>query len=145
MIRDFILQDKPELLDLVEDFYNSNAVVEPIPVQNFANCFDEIINKNPFVRGLTILHEGEILGYAQLSFTYSSEADGMVVLFEELYIKPSYRGKGIAHQVFDFVEKEYRGKAKRIRLECCHCNEKAHRLYSNLGFNELDYVQMIKD
>lgn len=145
MIRDFIQEDKPTLLAMVADFYNSDAVSHPIPAEHFAHCFDMIIAKSPFVRGLTILHNEEILGYCQLSFTYSSEADGIVVLIEEIYIKPECRGKGIAHQIFGFVENEYKNSAKRLRLECSKANPKAYALYSRLGYNVLDYIQMIKE
>ena len=132
MIRDFIPQDKEELMKMAEDFYNSPAVLYPIPVENFSHCFDEIIKGNPMVRGLTVLHRGEILGYCQLSFTYSSEADGLA-------------GKGVRKQVFDFIEGEYSGKAKRYRLECEHENVNAMKLYTRLGYTELGYVQMIKE
>ena len=145
MIRDFIPQDKEDLMKMAEDFYNGPAVLHPIPVENFSHCFDEIIKGNPMVRGLTILHRGEILGYCQLSFTYSSEADGLVVLIEELYIKPAFQGKGVGKQVFDFIEGEYSGKAKRYRLECEHENVNAMKLYTRLGYTELGYVQMIKE
>lgn len=145
VIRDFQKEDKQELLKLVADFYNSPAVVHPIPVDNFGRCFDEIINGNPFVRGLTVLHAGEILGYCQLSFTYSSEADGLVVLIEEIYIKPDFQGKGVAKQIFAFIENEYSGKAKRYRLECCRSNVRALKLYEKMGFEVLDYIQMIKE
>ena len=128
MIRDFIPQDKEELMKMAEDFYNSPAVLHPIPVENFSHCFDEIIKGNPMVRGLTILHRGEI-----------------VVLIEELYIKPAFQGKGVGKQVFDFIEGEYSGKAKRYRLECEHENVNAMKLYTRLGYTELGYVQMIKE
>lgn len=145
MIRDFIKEDKEELMKLAEAFYNSPAVDHPIPISHFSHCFDEIINGNPFVRGLTILHAGEILGYCQLSFTYSSEADGMVVLIEELYIKPKFQGLGVGKQVFDLIESEYAGKAKRYRLECEDENLNAMKLYTRLGYKKLNYVQMIKE
>lgn len=145
MIRDYVLEDKEGLLELVKDFYNSTAVSHPIPLENFSHCFDEIIRGSPFLRGLTILHAGEILGYCQLSFTYSSEADGMVVLIEELYVKPAFRSLGVAKQVFDLIFSEYEGKAKRYRLECSKDNTRAMKLYRELGFEELDYVQMIID
>ncbi|MBQ3393676.1 MAG: GNAT family N-acetyltransferase [Oscillospiraceae bacterium] len=145
MIRDYALEDKEGLLELVKDFYNSPAVSHPIPLENFSHCFDEIMKGNPFLRGLTILHAGEILGYCQLSFTYSSEADGMVVLIEELYVKPAFRSLGVAKQVFDLIFSEYEGKAKRYRLECSKYNPRAMKLYRELGFEELDYVQMIID
>ncbi|MEG1782740.1 MAG: GNAT family N-acetyltransferase [Oscillospiraceae bacterium] len=145
MIRDFIKEDKTEILKMVSEFYNSPAVSHPISTDNFSHCFDEIIKGNPLVRGLTVLHEGEILGYCQLSFTYSSEADGMVVLIEEIYIKPEFQGKGVAPQIFDFLEKEYEGKAARYRLECCSTNVHALGLYAKRGFEVLDYIQMIKE
>lgn len=144
MIRDFIKEDKAQLLELVSDFYNSPAVEHPIPVENFARCFDLIIKGSPYVRGLTVLHAGEILGYCQLSFTYSGEADGLVVIIEEIYIKPAFQGKGVAPQIFDFIEKEYESTAKRFRLECCKTNENALKLYIKRGFRQLDYLQMIK-
>lgn len=39
MIRDFIPQDKEELMKMAKDFYNSPAVLYPIPVENFSHCF----------------------------------------------------------------------------------------------------------
>lgn len=145
MIRDFIKEDKEGLLELVKDFYNGPAVTHPIPVENFEHCFDEIISGNPMVRGLTILHAGEILGYCQLSFTYSSEAGGLVVLIEELYIKEQYRNLGVAKQVFDLIESEYKDKAKRFRLECQPDNAHAMHVYKKMGYTPLEYIQMIKE
>ena len=46
MIRDFIKEDKEELMKLAEAFYNSPAVDHPIPISHFSHCFDEIINGN---------------------------------------------------------------------------------------------------
>ncbi len=145
MIRDFAPEDKEGLIELVKDFYTSSAVSHPIPVENFEHCFDEIIKGSPYLRGLTILHAGEILGYCQLSFTYSSEVDGLVVLIEELYVKPAFRNLGVAKQVFDLLFEEYRGKAKRFRLDVTRENEGAIRLYERMGFSELEYKPMVID
>ncbi len=144
MIRDFLEKDRDSLHTLAKEFYNSNAVSHPIPIENFTLCFEEILNKNPFVRGLSIVNEEDkAIGYVQLSFTYSSEAGGTVVLIEELYISKPYQNKGLATKTLNFIKDEYRASAKRIRLECEANNDLALSLYKKHGFSTLNYVQMI--
>ena len=43
-----------------------------------------------------------------------------------------------------FAEKEF-PDVRRFRLEVTRCNERAISLYRRLGYEELDYIQMIKD
>ena len=69
----------------------------------------------------------------------------MVLLIEELYLKPEHQGKGFGSQVFDWLFEEYRGKVKRFRLEVTKVNDGAIRLYKRRGFEELDYLQMVWD
>ncbi len=142
-IRDFKIEDKETLTAFAFEFYNSSAVSHPIPVANFVSCFNEIINNNPFVRGLAIEYNNELAGYCQLSFTYSSEAGGLVVLIEEVYISPKFQKKGLANAVISFIKTDYKNKAKRLRLECQEDNEVALNLYKKHSFEQLDYLQLI--
>ncbi|MPM68864.1 hypothetical protein SDC9_115799 [bioreactor metagenome] len=67
----------------------------------------------------------------------------MVLWVDELYIKPEYRGCGLGHAFFAFLEKS--PHVKRIRLEVESRNERAIALYRRLGYTDLPYSQMMKD
>lgn len=145
MLRNFTDKDKPEVLAMVSDFYSGPGVIHKIPVENFEKAYSGMVSSTPYLRGLCIIHDGQIAGYIHLSFSYSCEAGGLVVWVEELYIKPEYRGLGLGGEALEFVKNEYRGKAARIRLEISPENTGAARLYKKHGFSPLDYRQMIND
>ncbi|MEL7625209.1 MAG: GNAT family N-acetyltransferase [Clostridiales bacterium] len=144
MIRDLLPKDKELFIAMAKEFYASAAVAHNVDVRNFAITFNAAMANSPFIRALIIEAEQKPAGYALLSFTYSNEAGGMVVLIEELYINKALRGKGLASEFFNFLEQEY-PLAKRFRLEVRQDNKKAISLYQKLGYQSLDYVQMIKD
>lgn len=144
MIRDLLPDDREVFLSMAEKFYSSTAVAYSVDSQNFRTTFDVAMSKSPFIRLLIIEEEGTPVGYALLSFTYSNEAGGIVVLVEELYIGEAYRNKGFGSRFFEFLELEY-PLAKRFRLEVRGDNKKAIELYNRLGYNVFNYVQMVKD
>ncbi|MDR1679712.1 MAG: GNAT family N-acetyltransferase [Prevotellaceae bacterium] len=143
MFRDIKPSDKEPFLAMGQEFFSSTAVAHTIDPQHFVRTFDEAIGHNPYLRILIIEIDNRIVGYAQLSFTYSNEAGGMVVLIEEVYIDESQRGKGIGKKLFEFIEKEY-PSAGRFRLEVARNNQRAIDLYQHLGYKVLDYLQMVK-
>lgn len=143
-IRNLTQADRAAVLAMVDVFYHSPGVLHQIPTQYFADAFDEMCDGGSGrLRGLVLEVEGKIAGFVQLSFSYSTEAGGGVVLLEEVYISPDYRGQGIGSEVFAFLKKEYHGKAARIRLEVAPDNTRAAALYEKLGFTYLPYKQMI--
>ena len=66
----------------------------------------------------------------------------MVLLIEELYIKEEYRNHGIGTKVLDFLKEEYKDY-RRIRLEVEKNNLRALKLYKKIGFDNLEYLQMV--
>jgi GNAT superfamily N-acetyltransferase len=144
-IRDFNEQDKSSFINMCTSFFSTGATLHPLSSAAIANTFNEIMAKNPFLRGLIIENDFMTSGYINLSFTYSNEANGFVVLIEELYILPEFQGKGLGSYALKWIFNEYNGKAKRYRLEVCSSNQGAIRLYKSLGFEKLDYNQMIID
>lgn len=136
--------DKDFFLNCVRDFYNSPAVIHKVPEENFISTFNDLISGGVYEKCYIIENDGEKAGYALLSFTWSNEAGGLVVLIEEIYLIEKFRGLGIGGEFFDFLEKEF-PKAKRFRLEAEEENLNAIRLYSKKGFEKLNYIQMIKE
>lgn len=144
-IQDLTADTREAFIGLCKGFYTSNAVLHPIPDACIEATADEVLSGGPFARGLIFSSGEDIAGYALLSFTYSNEVGGMVVLVEEIFIKEIYRGKGYAREFFCWLFENYDGKAKRYRLEVSRENEAVCKLYSSVGFSELGYLQMIAD
>lgn len=145
MIQKITKDDKQEFFTLLDEFYHSTAVLHPVPKHHYDSIYKELCTDSPYVAAYFIKEDDKIAGFAQLSFTFSTEAGGLVLWLEELYIRPQYRGKGLGSAFFDFLEKEYGNRMARIRLEIEPDNYRAEKLYQRMGFKKLNYMQMIKD
>lgn len=147
MIRRMTNKDRDEYLNMTKEFYASSAVDTPISGEfpHAIKTFDLIINKNPLVDGFIISNENnEIAGYALLSFMYSNEFGGIILLFEELYIRPLYQGFGYGSKMMKFIESEYKDKIVGIKLEVTKLNEHAIKIYEKKGFSKVNYLAMLK-
>lgn len=134
--------DEKKYLELVKEFYNSPAVLHNVSENNFKNTFNEVINSNIYAEAFFIYFESNLAGYLLISKTYSQEAGGMVLLIEEIYLREEFRNKKIGQEIFKFLDYKFKD-FKRFRLEVNKENEKAIKLYKKIGFNELNYIQMI--
>ena len=143
MLRQIQDTDKEQFLQMTTAFYNTDAVIEPIPDKYHRDVFQELMEHNPFLDAYIIEEKGIIAGYALLNFTWSQEAGGKVIWIEELYILPEFQGKGLGKEFFAFLEQHF--PAARYRLEVEPENERAVGLYKKIGFEFLPYGQMIKD
>ena len=124
-------------------FYHSDAVNAPVPAENYAACFDEMMRSDAYLRGYIFEDEGESCGFALLSKTYSQEAGGVSVTIEEIYIDAAHRGRGLATEFFTYLKSK--GDIMRLRIEVENDNEGAKRLYERMGFDLLPYLQMVID
>lgn len=124
-------------------FYHTDVVNAPVPVENYARTFDEMMRSDDYVWGYIFEHEGATCGFALLSRTFSQEAGGASVTLEEIYIDPEYRGRGLATELFTYLKQQ--DWIMRLRLEVEDDNEGAKRLYERMGFELLPYLQMVID
>jgi GNAT superfamily N-acetyltransferase len=76
---------------------------------------------------------------------YATEAGGIWVHVEDIFVLPQFRGQGIGTAFLAFVEDRYKGKAVRYRLEVEPDNLGADRAYRRCGYRELGYRQLYKD
>lgn len=146
MIRRMEKGDRQAYLVMADAFYSTDAVLKKIPRESIETTFEGIVSGTPFAECFMLLAPGgETAGYALLSHSFSQEAGGRVVWVEELYVRPAFRGRGLAREFFRYLKKNYGGKAKRFRLDVDADNKKAIGLYRELGFEPLPYKQMVID
>lgn len=142
IIRDFNKNDREDFFNMSREFYGGDSVMEAIPEENREKAFCEILSGSGLIRGLIIENDGSVAGYGLLTYFYSCEAGGRVVLIDEIFIKSQYRGKGLGTAYLNFVFEQYKGC--RFRLEVMPKKAGAIRLYERMGFERIEYLQYIK-
>lgn len=145
MIRDFKEEDRQWYLSLSNKFFNSSAALHPVSMNLLERNFDNLIKGSKLARGLALEYDSNPCGYAVIAFSYSTAVAGKILWIEDLCVSEKYRGKGIGTNFFKWLFSEYGDKVKRFRLETTPENESARKLYKSLGFNVIEYQQMISD
>ncbi|MEG2016007.1 MAG: GNAT family N-acetyltransferase [Oscillospiraceae bacterium] len=145
MIRPLTTTDKGIYLKLANEFYHSDAVLHAVAEHCMTNSFEEMMRSDNYLLGYIRECDSQCAGYAMLSKTFSPEVGGTCIWIEEIYILKDFRGKGLGKEFFEFIFDKFDGVSKRFRLEAIRENVGAISLYNKLGFEELDYLQMVLD
>lgn len=143
-IRKITKDDKPDILKMMNEFYNSPAVLHSVPEENFSLTVDEFLSGSPYIDIFISKTDDKTVGYIQTSVTWSNEAGGIVVWLEEIFIREEFRSGGFGSEMIDFI-KDYYKNAARFRLEIEPSNKRAERLYIKKDFEHLGYSQMLID
>lgn len=143
--REFVPSDKEAFASMVKKFYAPPAVLHFPPENVMLSAFDEAISNGPYIKGYIFEGDGETVGYSIVSMKFETEVGGIAAWIEELFVDEKCRGMGVGSKFFEFLQKELTGKIKRIRLEVGAENDAATRLYERMGFEFLEYRQMIID
>lgn len=115
-----------DLINEFSDFQNSKEKVSVtvgmmIEQQDYFNCY------------IARDRDNQIIGYTNYSIVYYSWV-GKSIYLDDLYVKPSFRGKGIGkllmNKVFDIAKKE---KCNRVRWQVSKWNTSAIEFYKNIG------------
>lgn len=145
MIRKLTEKDRDLYIEMAKEFYSSDAVLHPIPENYFVRTVDEALRSDRYAEIFLFDWEGEAAGYALTAKTFSQEAGGPVWWIEEIYIREQFRSKGLGSAFFDYIHREKGNEAARFRLEVEEDNKRAIALYEKLGYEVLDYAQMVRD
>lgn len=144
-IRKFTENDRDAFFAMVKKFYAPPAVLHFPSDEVMMSSFDAALDIPELVKGYIFECNGKPAGYAVVSMKFETEVGGMAAWIEELFVEEEYRSKGIGTQFFEHLKNEFSGKIKRIRLEVGDENDGAKQLYKRLGFEMLDYRQMVID
>lgn len=145
IIRKMMKNDTDSVIAMMRVFYDSPAVLHKGSEEIFRRDIADCTGDCPYVYGYVFCENGEICGYSMIARGYSTEYGGECIWIEDLYVKPEYRGHGIGTEFFSALEREYRGKAVRYRLEAEESNENAVKLYKKCGFKVSPYVVLDKE
>jgi ribosomal protein S18 acetylase RimI-like enzyme len=131
------------ITQMMQEFYAIDNY--PIDIEISKKLFQEFISDEKLGKAFLIYHcsanssnalgsdEGrisEIVGYVILTYIFSFEYKGRIAFLDELYIKQSYRGKGIGTQTIEFIkEQALNQNVKLIYLEVENNNQNAQKLY----------------
>lgn len=144
-IREILPWDKPHFCRMVHDFYRLPAVAHAIPDSHAERTFDLLMRDTPYARCFVAADERDVPhAYCLCAITWSNEAGGLCVWLDELMVEDALRGQGIGQQLIAAVRAAY-PNAARFRLEVTDSNARAAALYRTLGFESLEYRQMILD
>ena len=141
-IRKMESRDKKAVVDMMETFYASPAVMTNGSREIFSSDVSECISGSPFLDGVIFEEDGEIAGYAMLAHSFSTEFGKRCIWIEDLYVAPEYRRRGIGGEFFKWLYENFPGHV--FRLEAEKENAAAITLYEKCGFKEIGYFEMIK-
>lgn len=139
----FTEQDRSEFLSMSRAMYSSPAVAHKVEDSIFHGTFDACLAGNQNVEGFLIREEDAVIGYLLLAHTFSSELGSPIVMGEELFLRPEYRGDGRGRRILELLRRRYEGKAGALKLECTPENIGAMHLYRSVGFEPLPYTAMV--
>lgn len=136
--------DYDEVLEMMKIFYASDALLIHPSEEKLGRMLNDCLSDIPYLEGYILETDGQTAGYGILAKSYSTEACGLCVWIEDIYVQPEHRGKGLGSGFLAFVEERCSHSAARIRLEVEPDNARAIEVYRKAGFEVLGYTQLVK-
>ena len=133
-------RDRQAVKDMMRVFYASPAVLSNGSEAVFDADIDACIGNSPFLEGFIFEEKGEILGYAMIARSFSTEFGRPCIWIEDLYLREDCRGRGIGSRFFDHLQALYPDCVHRLEVESE--NKRAIKVYRKNGFDELPYMEM---
>lgn len=140
-IRKMKFEDKSEIVSMMKVFYTSDAVFTNGSSEIFNADFEACLSDSPFLEGYVFTKDEVIMGYAMLAKSFSTEFGKPCIWFEDLYLKPEFRGQKIIPQFIEFVKSQNQNSIFRLEVEAE--NRHACHVYEKCGFMKLPYLEMI--
>ncbi len=132
--RKYQTKDKETITGFIKALYRKDPGGKPIS----GEYIDRTLRELPLhpERGSILVFdkEGVIMGYSILVNYWSNEYGGNILLLDELYISPDFRGTGIGTAYIQYLIESRFNNSVAIKLEVTPTNVKAGKLYERIGF-----------
>ena len=143
-IRKMCPADAQDILAMMKVFYASEALLIHPSEEVLRRTLTDCLAEGPYLEGYVFEDGDKRAGYAMVAKSYSTEAGGLCIWIEDIYLSPEHRGKGAGSAFLDFMAQRYAGQAVRLRLEAEPENAHAMHVYQAAGFEVLGYTQLVK-
>lgn len=141
-IRSIEEKDRPLVLEMMEVFYASDAVLSNGSREIFEADLDACLCQSPYLEGYVFEENGILQGYAMVAKSFSTEYGRPCIWIEDLYLRQDCRGQGIGSGFLRYIEEKY--PKALLRLEVEEENAQAVHTYEKAGFQILPYMEMKK-
>lgn len=113
--------------------------------EKFSNTFIEALDSDELISLMIFEEDGVPVGFANLMTIYSVWAHGKAMILDDLYLKPSVRGKGYGKQALKYVE-EFAAESgyKRLQFQSEATNPNAMEFYISQGYSPADMKFYVK-
>jgi len=136
------LDSLAELFDLYRIFYGQESDIDG--ARQF--LFQRFEHRESVIFLVQDLEKNQYVGFTQLYPSFSSVSMQRSWILNDLYLRPEYRGMGLATSLLQSAENyAIQTKAKGISLETAKSNERAQQIYQRSGYvKEEEFVHYYK-
>jgi len=128
--------DFEELENMILELYADDAAttVGRVTHEQIVRTIETLTTK-PEVGDIVIFEmEAQVIGYAMLTWFWSNEFGGRMLIIDELLVKEAYRGQGIASYFFQTLFNERKYGEMAYELEVGATKAKTIQFYERHGF-----------
>jgi diamine N-acetyltransferase len=132
------------LLSFIQKFYavDGSIAFNPIIVRR---AIIQLLSDESMGRIWLIQSQNQAIGYVILTLGYSLEYGGRDAFIDEIYIEPTFQGKGIGKKTIEFLEEICISlNVEALHLEVERENTTAQSFYRQVGFTDHDRYLMTK-
>ena len=141
------MTDLDTVLALMQELFLEDRLPDqrPFDSSRARPALKDLVN-DPSRGSVWLICDGDAaVGYLALTFGYSLEFHGRDAFIDELYIRPSHRGRGWGSRAMGHAEAIAQSKNIRaIHLEVGHRNVAAQAFYRKKGYTDHDRYLMTK-
>lgn len=135
-------QDAAKLLPLIEAFHAEMGIDSD--AEHRATALSPLLEGSPLGAVWLFGPTKAPVGYIILTFGWSMEFGGMDANVDELFIRPSVRGRGIATEALAEISKSLQGTGiKALSLEVDREDAATQRLYTRAHFTPRDRYMLM--
>jgi len=141
MIRKASLEDVPQLVEMMAEFYSGSPYT--LNPRRATEAFTALLNDERLGHVWFIQAGPKDVGYMVVTLCHSMTYGGPMAVIDDLFVRQAFRGAGLGKAVMTEVRSFYAGHGIRaMRVETGRDNAAALAVYKRVGFVEDDLAHL---